>query len=84
MHLQDTYLGNYKIPKEAMVIPLQWAIHMDPAIWEEPDEFRPSRFLADDGSLLKPQAFIPFQTGKEEITYNIITYKILKVCACHF
>ncbi|XP_028172636.1 cytochrome P450 306a1 [Ostrinia nubilalis] len=62
--LQDTYLGNYKVPKGAMVIPLQWALHMDPDVWENPEEFRPSRFLADDGSLLKPQEFIPFQTGK--------------------
>ncbi|KAL4714022.1 hypothetical protein ACJJTC_008376 [Scirpophaga incertulas] len=62
--LEDTYLGNYKIPKGAMVIPLQWAIHMDPDVWENPDVFNPSRFIASDGSLLKPQEFIPFQTGK--------------------
>nr|XP_021189636.2 cytochrome P450 306a1 [Helicoverpa armigera]XP_021189637.2 cytochrome P450 306a1 [Helicoverpa armigera]XP_049695087.1 cytochrome P450 306a1 [Helicoverpa armigera]WRX06041.1 CYP306A1 [Helicoverpa armigera] len=62
--IEDTYLGNYRIPKGTMVIPLQWAIHMDPDVWENPDEFRPSRFLGADGSLLKPPEFIPFQTGK--------------------
>ncbi|XP_053625148.1 cytochrome P450 306a1 [Plodia interpunctella] len=62
--LEDTYLGDYVIPKGAMVIPLQWAMHMDGAVWDNPEEFRPSRFLAPDGSLLKPQEFIPFQTGK--------------------
>nr|QRG28707.1 CYP306A1 [Chilo infuscatellus] len=62
--LQDTYLGNYKIPRGAMVIPLQWAIHMDSDVWENPEEFKPSRFIGPDGSLLKPQEFIPFQTGK--------------------
>lgn len=62
--LEDTYLGDYRIPKGSMVIPLQWALHMDPNVWEEPTEFKPSRFLAPDGSLLKPQEFIPFQTGK--------------------
>ncbi|KOB77579.1 Uncharacterized protein OBRU01_03830, partial [Operophtera brumata] len=61
----DTYIGNYRVPKGAMVIPLQWALHMDPDIWEDPEEFRPSRFLAEDGCLLKPQEFIPFQTGDE-------------------
>nr|BAN66311.1 cytochrome P450 306A1 [Mamestra brassicae] len=62
--VEDTYLGNYRVPKGAMVIPLQWAMHMDPDVWENPEEFRPSRFLGPDGSLLKPQEFIPFQTGK--------------------
>ncbi|GBP90239.1 Cytochrome P450 306a1 [Eumeta japonica] len=62
--LQDTQLAGYRIPRGAMVVALQWALHMDPHVWPEPDRFRPSRFLAPDGSLLKPQEFIPFQTGK--------------------
>ncbi|KAL0893764.1 hypothetical protein ABMA27_013901 [Loxostege sticticalis] len=62
--VQDTYIGKYRVPKGAMVIPLQWAIHMDPTVWKNPEEYKPSRFLAADGSLLKPQEFIPFQTGK--------------------
>ncbi|XP_045490965.1 cytochrome P450 306a1 [Colias croceus] len=61
---QDTYLANYRIPKGTMVVPLQWAIHTDPNIWEDPNEFRPRRFIDDEGNLLKPQEFIPFQTGK--------------------
>ncbi|XP_014368135.2 cytochrome P450 306a1 [Papilio machaon] len=61
---EDTYLGEYRIPKGAMVMPLQWAMHMDPDVWEDPEEFKPSRFLDEDGNLLKPQQFIPFQTGK--------------------
>lgn len=47
-----------------MVVPLQWALHMDSNIWDDPQEFRPSRFLAPDGSLVKPPEFIPFQVGK--------------------
>ncbi|XP_050345059.1 cytochrome P450 306a1 isoform X1 [Nymphalis io] len=62
--LQDTYLGNYRIPKGAMVVPLQWAIHMDPNIWDNPNNFNPSRWIDIEGNLLKPQEFIPFQTGK--------------------
>ncbi|CAK1552156.1 unnamed protein product [Leptosia nina] len=61
---QETYLGDYRIPKGTMVVPLQWAVHTDPSVWEDPDEYKPSRFLDDEGKLLKPQEFIPFQTGK--------------------
>ncbi|XP_041976934.1 cytochrome P450 306a1 [Aricia agestis] len=61
---EDTYIGDYRIPKGTMVMPLQWAIHMDPTVWENPEEFKPSRFIDENGTLLKPQEFIPFQTGK--------------------
>ncbi|VVC92469.1 unnamed protein product [Leptidea sinapis] len=61
--MQDTYLGNYRIPKGTMVVPLQWAIHMDPNVWENPNEFKPIRFIDEQGNLIKPQEFIPFQTA---------------------
>lgn len=48
-----------------MVIPLQWAIHTDPSYWHDPLSFKIERFIAEDGSLAKPKAFLPFQTGNE-------------------
>jgi len=48
-----------------MIVPLQWAIHTDPAHWREPLSFNPDRFIAEDGSLAKPRAFLPFQAGKD-------------------
>nr|ASX93985.1 cytochrome P450 CYP306A1 [Zygaena filipendulae] len=62
--METAYLGGFQIPKGTMIVPLQWALHMDPVVWEDPESFRPSRFLDADGSLLKPRQFIPFQTGK--------------------
>lgn len=42
----DTYKG-YFIPKGTAVLMNTWAINHDPDEYEEPDEFRPSRFLAN-------------------------------------
>lgn len=61
-----------------MVIPLQWALHMDPDVWEDPEEFRPTRFIATDGNLLKPQEFIPFQTGNFKYFYFVAIVNFLK------
>jgi len=54
----------FTIPKNAQVIPLLHAVHMDPANWDEPEQFRPSRFLSEDGgSVVKPEHFMPFGVG---------------------
>ena len=61
---------NFNIPKGAMIMPLLWAIHMDPKVHKDPEEFRPERFLDSDGNFFKPESFLPFQTGKTEFVEN--------------
>nr|AVL92881.1 CYP450 [Locusta migratoria] len=62
--LQDMTVGGFLVPKGTMVLPLLWAIHMDPQHWPDPERFNPARFLDDDGNLVRRDNFIPFQTGK--------------------
>lgn len=64
MIVQDVEIGGYDIPCGAMIVPMQWAIHTDPAYWRDPLEFRPDRFLSEDGTFFKPESFLPFQNGK--------------------
>lgn len=62
----ESVYKDYIIPKGSVVIPNIGAVHMDPAHWEHPEEFRPERFLKDDGTGLKPkpEQLIPFSVGK--------------------
>ena len=57
---REIELGGYRIPAGAMVMPSIVAIHFREDIYDEPDEFRPERFLeeAPDG-----YAWIPFGGG---------------------
>lgn len=57
-------LDGYLIPKNTSVIPLIYAVHMDPEVWDQPEQFRPDRFLNADGKVQKPKQFMPFGTGQ--------------------
>jgi len=57
-------LEGHIIPKNTHVIPLLHGVHMDPEVWEEPEVFRPERFLTEDGKLHKPKHFMPFGAGQ--------------------
>lgn len=52
------------IPKNTHVIPLLHAVHMDEEVWDQPEAFRPERFLTEEGKVFKPKEFMPFGSGK--------------------
>jgi len=54
----------FTIPKGTVVIPNLWSVHRDPAVWEEPDSFRPGRFLDAEGKLQRIESFMPFGIGR--------------------
>ena len=62
----DTTLQGYSIPKGTTVLTNLWSLHHDPEIWDEPDAFRPQRFLDEEGNFVPPKAdrFLPFSAGR--------------------
>ncbi|KAK3601389.1 hypothetical protein CHS0354_037705 [Potamilus streckersoni] len=60
----DTKIGEYDVPKGTMVIINYWALNHDPKNWEDVDQFKPDRYLTNDGELgPKPDHWLPFSAG---------------------
>ena len=54
-------VGGYDLPAGVMVVPMITLVQTGPGAWEDPDAFRPERFL--DGAQPDPYTWIPFGGG---------------------
>ncbi|XP_027707907.1 steroid 17-alpha-hydroxylase/17,20 lyase [Vombatus ursinus] len=61
----DTSIGEYTIPKDTRIYINLWSIHHDPTEWDEPEQFKPERFLdKNKEQLIMPTAsYFPFGGG---------------------
>ena len=63
-------LNGYTIPRGTWVLPMLYSIHMDESVWKDPAEFRPGRFMNDEGKCQRPDMLVPFGIGKFIIAGN--------------
>ncbi|KAF1896671.1 hypothetical protein Lal_00034370 [Lupinus albus] len=66
--IEDCVVNGYMIPKGAVTCVNIWAMGRDPKIWENPLEFKPERFLEDEGNSIDIKGhnyeLLPFGTGR--------------------
>ncbi|XP_052089355.1 cytochrome P450 2B4-like [Mytilus californianus] len=60
--VEDIEIDGMTIPKNAVIFPSLMSVHRDPTLWEEPDVFRPERFLQND-KFVKKEGFSAFSMG---------------------
>ncbi|CAL1272971.1 unnamed protein product [Larinioides sclopetarius] len=73
---QDIDINGYVIPKGSEIVANLWALHHDPAYWDEPEQFRPERFLTDEGTKLVKHApsYAPFSIGRRNCPGETIAW----------
>ncbi|NXJ75175.1 CP4V2 protein, partial [Trogon melanurus] len=60
---EDCSIEGYQIPKGTNVLVLTYALHRDPEIFPDPEEFRPERFFPENSKGRHPYAYVPFSAG---------------------
>ncbi|XP_037507605.2 cytochrome P450 2C31 [Rhipicephalus sanguineus] len=63
---KDTNIGGYDVRKGTVISPNLMTAHRDHKLWENPDEFDPSRFLNPDGTArtTRPDGLLSFSFGR--------------------
>lgn len=61
---KDTEFGDYFLPKGTQLIINIYEIHRDPKIFEDPETFKPERFLSPQGKYTRLDKLMPFGYGK--------------------
>lgn len=61
--VQNDEVKGVKIPAGAMAIPYIYGAHHNPAVWDEPESFRPERFEPEAKKKIPAYAYLPFGGG---------------------
>ena len=61
--VEDVTIGNYDIPKGAIVDFSPFILHRDERFWPDPERFDPDRFSHENKGLIHRFAYLPFSVG---------------------
>lgn len=60
---EEDLIDGYRIPRGATVITSPYVMHRHPDYWDEPEEFKPLRFLPEEEKKRPQYAYFPFGGG---------------------
>src|SRR6185295_11892666 len=66
--VEETEIGGFHVPKKTQLFAFQWVTHRDPRYFDEPDAFKPERWV--NGELVPKYAYFPFGGGPRQCIGN--------------
>ncbi|KAL1370273.1 trans-cinnamate 4-monooxygenase [Arachis hypogaea] len=82
MNLHHAKLGGYDIPAESKILVNAWWLANNPAKWNNPQEFRPERFLEEESKVEangNDFRYLPFGVGRRSCPGIILALPILGI-----
>jgi cytochrome P450 len=61
--LRECQIGGYRVPAHTQLFVSQWIVQRDPRFFDDPDAFKPERWLDGSTDLLSSFAYFPFGGG---------------------
>jgi cytochrome P450 len=81
--IRDCELGGFHVPAGTTLGVSQWVTHRDPRYYEEPEAFRPERWLAESIKQLPRYAWFPFGGGPRLcIGASLAMLELVLITAC--
>jgi cytochrome P450 len=71
--IADTELAGHRVRAGERVLYVPLLMHRDPRFWDEPEAFKPERFLSGQAPYRHKLAYIPFSTGPRMCIGNHFT-----------
>lgn len=90
--LKSVTLNGYTIPKvyselfafllliffqDSTILISAYSVHHNSDYWKHPEIFNPERFLNEDGTVIKPQNFVPFGLGRRRCLGEVLAKQCL-------
>eukprot|EP01018_Ginkgo_biloba_P041258 Gb_03866 [translate_table: standard] len=85
MNLHQAKLGGYDIPAESKIVVNAWWLSNNPALWENPDEYRPERFLDMSSGSSKidvngnDMRYTPFGVGRRSCPGKVLALPLVSM-----